>query len=253
MSALTGRVAIVTGAGVGIGRAAALALARGGADVALHCHAHSREAQEAAQQIEGLGRRAIVVKADLTRKADVDRTVAEVVHHLGPIDILVNNAGGILGRHPLVDMPETFFHDVMNVNVLTTFLCCQAVARGMIARRRGAIVNVASLAAHNGGGPGASVYAASKAAVITLTKAWARELAPHGIRVNAVAPGLIGGTPFHRDFTTPEAFAAATRTIPVGRAGEPEDVASVIAFLAGDGAAFLAGETVEINGGMYTR
>ncbi|HEX9369095.1 MAG TPA: SDR family oxidoreductase, partial [Vicinamibacterales bacterium] len=108
-------------------------------------------------------------------------------------------------------------------------------------------------AAHNGGGPGASIYAASKAAVTTLTKAWAKELAPHGIRVNAVAPGLIGGTPFHRDFTAPEAFAAAVKTIPLGRPGEPDDVAKVIVFLAGDGASFLAGETIDVNGGMHTR
>jgi 3-oxoacyl-[acyl-carrier protein] reductase len=123
----------------------------------------------------------------------------------------------------------------------------------MIARRQGAIVNLTSLAAHNGGGPGASIYAASKAAVQTLTKAWAKELAPHGIRVNAVAPGLIGGTPFHRDFTTPEVFAASVKTIPLGRAGDPDDVAKVIVFLAGDAASFLVGETIEINGGMYTR
>jgi 3-oxoacyl-[acyl-carrier protein] reductase len=141
----------------------------------------------------------------------------------------------------------------MDVNVLTTFLCCQAVAPGMIARKRGAIINLTSLAAHNGGGPGASVYAAGKAAVLTLTKAYAKELAPHGIRVNAVSPGLIGGTPFHGRFTPPEAFAAAVKTIPLGRAGVPEDVARVIAFLAGEDAAFLAGETIEINGGMFMR
>jgi 3-oxoacyl-[acyl-carrier protein] reductase len=252
-SKLTGQIAIVTGAAVGIGRATAMELARLGADVALHCHAHKADADAAAREIEALGRRAVVIQADLTKSGHAAAMVAQVEHHFGRIDILVNNAGGILGRHSLVEMPEAFFHDVMNVNVLTTFLCCQAVAKGMIARRHGAIVNVASLAAHNGGGPGAAVYAASKAAVLTLTKAYARELAPHGIRVNAVSPGLIGGTPFHRDFTAPEAFAAAIKTIPVGRAGEPEDVAHVIAFLAGDGAAFLAGETIEINGGMFTR
>jgi 3-oxoacyl-[acyl-carrier protein] reductase len=253
MSGLTGQVALVTGAGIGIGRAAALALARDGADVVLHYHTHEGEARETARAIESLGRRALPLRADLTKEGEVLRIVSETEVQLGPIDVLVNNAGGILGRHALVDMPEAFFHDVMNVNVLSTFLCCQAVARGMIARGRGAIVNMASLAAHSGGGPGASVYAASKAAVLALTKAWARELAPHGIRVNAVAPGLIGGTPFHRDFTTPDAFAGAVRSIPLGRAGAPEDVASVIAFLAGAGAAFLTGETVEINGGMHTR
>jgi len=253
MSGLAGRVALVTGAGVGIGRAAALALAGEGADVAIHCHAHEADAREVAAAIEALGRRALVLRGDLTHGGEVARIVSEAELRLGGIDVLVNNAGGILGRHPLVDMPEAFFHDVMNLNVLSALLCSQAVARGMIAQRRGAIVNVTSLAAHNGGGPGASIYAASKAALMTLTKAWAKELAPHGIRVNAVSPGLIGGTPFHRDFTAPDVFAAAVKTIPLGRAGEPEDVAHVITFLAGDGASFLAGETIEVNGGMYVR
>jgi 3-oxoacyl-[acyl-carrier protein] reductase len=253
MSGLTGRVALVTGAEVGIGRATALALATDGADVAVHYYANEAGAREAAQAIEALGRRAAIFQADLTKSAEVTRVVRGAEAHFGRVDILVNNAGGMLGRHALVDMTEAFFQDVMNVNVLTTFLCCQAVAPGMIARRQGAIVNLTSLAAHNGGGPGASVYSAAKAAVLTLTKAYAKELAPHGIRVNAVSPGLIGGTPFHNTFTSPEAFAAAVKTIPLGRAGEPADVAKVIAFLAGDQASFLAGETIEINGGMYTR
>ena len=236
MKALTGRVALVTGANVGIGRATALALARDGADVAVHCLSNTAQADEVAHAIEALGRRAFVTVGDLTQSAEVARTVQGTEAHFGRIDILVNNAGGLLGRHALVDMPEAFFHDVMNVNALTTFLCCQAVAPGMIARRSGVIVNLTSLAAHNGGGPGASVYAAAKAAVFTLTKAYAKELAPHGVRVNAVSPGLIGGTPFHSTFTSPEAFAAAVKTIPLGRAGTPDDVAGVIAFLAGDAA-----------------
>jgi 3-oxoacyl-[acyl-carrier protein] reductase len=179
--------------------------------------------------------------------------VGGALTHFGRIDVLVNNAGGLLGRHSLPEMPEAFFHDVMNVNALTTFLCCQAVAPGMIAQGSGAIVNLTSLAAHNGGGPGASAYSAAKAAVLALTKAYAKELAPHGIRVNAVSPGLIGGTPFHKTFTAPEAFAAAVKTIPLGRAGTPEDVANVITFLAGEDAAYLSGETIEINGGMFMR
>ena len=253
MSQLNGQVALVTGAEVGIGRATALALARAGSDVAVHFYADGAAAGETAREIEALGRKAATFRADLTKSNEVTRTVADAETRFGRIDILVNNAGGLLGRHSLPDMPEAFFHDVMNVNALTTFLCCQAVARGMIARGSGAIVNLTSLAAHNGGGPGASVYSAAKAAVLALTKAYAKELAPHGIRVNAVSPGLIGGTPFHRTFTAPEAFAATVKTIPLGRAGTPEDVASVIAFLAGDGAAYLAGETIEINGGMFMR
>jgi len=253
MNGLAGQVALVTGAEVGIGKATALALAREGADVAVHYYADEAGACDGATSIAALGRQSAVFQGDLTRSADVARVVEGATARFGRIDILVNNAGGLLGRQALVDMTEAFYHAVLDVNVLTTFLCCRAVAPGMIARRHGAIVNLTSLAAHNGGGPGASIYAAAKAAVLTLTKAYAKELAPHGIRVNAVSPGLIGGTPFHNTFTSAEAFAAAIRTIPLGRAGEPDDVAKVIAFLAGDGAGFLAGETIEINGGMNMR
>jgi 3-oxoacyl-[acyl-carrier protein] reductase len=253
MNGLSGQVALVTGAEVGIGRATALALARDGADVAVHYYSDEAGGLEVARAIEALGRRAAVFQGDLTKSADVTRVVDGANGQFGHVDILVNNAGGILGRHALVDMTEEFYHAVLDVNVLTTFLCCRAVAPGMIARKRGAIVNLTSLAAHNGGGGGASIYAAAKAAVLALTKAYGKELAPHGIRVNAVSPGLIGGTPFHKTFTSPEAFAATIKTIPLGRAGEPDDVAKVIAFLVGDGASFLAGETIEINGGMNMR
>jgi len=253
MNQLNGQVALVTGAEVGIGRATALALARAGADVAVHFYTDASGAGEVAREIEALGRRAATFGADLTKSREVTRAAGDAQSHFGRIDILVNNAGGLVGRHSLTEMSEAFFHDVMNVNVLTTFLCSQAVAPGMIARGAGAIVNLTSLAAHNGGGPGASVYAAAKAAVLALTKAYAKELAPHGIRVNGVSPGLIGGTPFHKTFTAPEAFAATVKTIPLGRAGTPEDVANVITFLAGPDAAYLTGETIEINGGMFMR
>jgi 3-oxoacyl-[acyl-carrier protein] reductase len=253
MADLTGKVALITGAEVGIGRATAVALAERGADIAVHYYSTQAGPTGVVHDVVALGRRAQAFQADLTKHGDVARVVSAAEAAFGRIDILVNNAGGLLGRHPLVEMPEEFFHSVMDVNVLTTFLCSQAVARGMIARRHGAIINLTSVAAHNGGGPGASIYAAAKAAVLTLTKAWARELAPHGIRVNAVSPGLIGGTPFHATFTRPEVFEATVKTIPLGRAGVPEDIARVIAFLAGEDAGYLAGETIEVNGGMFTR
>ena len=253
MSDLTGCIALVTGAEVGIGRATAVELARRGADVAVHYYSTEAGPDGVVHDVTALGRRAAAFQEDLTQAHEVRGVFACAEQALGGVDILVNNAGGLLGRHPLVDMSEVFYRQVMDVNVLTTFLCCQAAAPGMIARKRGAIVNLTSLAAHNGGGPGASMYAAAKAAVLTLTKAYAKELAPHGIRVNAVSPGLIGGTPFHSTFTPPDAFAAAAKTIPLGRAGVPEDVARVIAFLVGEDAGFLAGETIEINGGMFMR
>jgi 3-oxoacyl-[acyl-carrier protein] reductase len=179
--------------------------------------------------------------------------IDEVERGLGPIDILVNNAGDLIERRTLAEMTDDLWRRVIDVNLTSTFFCCQAVARSMTARRTGAIVNMTSLAAHNGGGPGAFAYATAKAGVIALTKAVAKELAPHGIRVNAVSPGLIGQTQFHGRFTKPDAFESAAKTIPLGRAGTPEEVARVIAFLAGPDASFLSGETIEINGGMFMR
>jgi 3-oxoacyl-[acyl-carrier protein] reductase len=253
MNGIERAVALVTGAEGGIGRATALELASRGADVVVHYYRDQAGADGLAAEIRALGRQAAVVQADLTKGDEVKRVFEAAQAAFGRVDILVNNAGDIIGRQPLVEMTEAFFHQVLDVNVLTTFLCCQAAAPGMIARKHGAIVNLASLAAHNGGGPGASIYAAAKAAVMTLTKAYAKELAPHGIRVNAVSPGLIGGTDFHGKHTSREAFEGAVKTIPLGRAGVPEDVARIIAFLASEDAGYLTGETIEINGGMFMR
>jgi 3-oxoacyl-[acyl-carrier protein] reductase len=221
--------------------------------VAVH-YFRSREGADATvQELTAGGGRAIAIHGDVTTLADVQRVIDEVERGLGPIDILVNNAGDLIERRTLAEMTDDLWRRVIDVNLTSTFFCCQAVARSMTARRTGAIVNMTSLAAHNGGGPGAFAYATAKAGVIALTKAVAKELAPHGIRVNAVSPGLIGQTQFHGRFTKPDAFESAAKTIPLGRAGTPEEVARVIAFLAGPDASFLSGETIEINGGMFMR
>jgi 3-oxoacyl-[acyl-carrier protein] reductase len=250
VSDLSGKVALVTGAGGGIGRAIAEGLAARGAAVAIH-YGTNREGAEAARA--AIGDRAACFQADVTVRDQVEELVRQVQARLGPIDILVNNAGDLIERRTLTEMTEALFRQVMDVNVTSTFFCCQAVAPSMIARRTGAIVNMSSLAAHNGGGPGAFAYAAAKAAIIAMTKALAKELAPSGIRVNCVSPGLIGQTRFHGRFTKPEAFDAMAKTVPLGRPGTPDDVARVVAFLASDEAAYLAGETIEINGGMFMR
>ncbi len=250
MTDLARKVALVTGAGAGIGRAIAETLGARGATVAVH-YFKSREGAEAA--CRAIGDRAVPFQADVTSHSQVDNLVREVEARLGPIDILVNNAGDLLERRTLLEMSESLFRQVIDVNLTSTFLCCQAVAPSMIARGSGAIVNLSSLAAHNGGGPGAFAYAAAKAAIIAFTKAIARELAPKGIRANCVSPGLIGQTQFHGRFTKPDAFEAAAKTVPLGRAGTPEEVARVVAFLASDDATYLVGETIEINGGMFMR
>ena len=250
---LTGRVALVTGGGGGIGRAAALELAREGALVALN-YRRSRDGAEAAvRDIEASGGRARAYGCDVTRADDVSSMIESVERDFGSLDILVNNAGDMIQRRTLAELTPGIIRDVLDVNILSTVLCCQAAVPGMAARGGGVIVNMSSLAAHNGGGPGAWIYAAGKAAVIALTKGLAKELAPKRIRVNCVSPGLIGDTGFHGRFTTADAFAAAEKTVPLGRAGTPVEVARVIAFLAGDDASYVTGETIEINGGMFMK
>jgi 3-oxoacyl-[acyl-carrier protein] reductase len=250
---LTETVALVTGAGAGIGQAAVLELAARGADVAVHYHRNAAGASETARRAEALGRKAATFTGDLVRRDEADALIAAVVARFGRIDVLVNNAGDLVERRPLLEMTEALWRQVIDLNLSSAFFVTQAVAPGMIERKRGAIVNVSSLAAHNGGGPGALAYAAAKGGLISLTKAMAKELAPRGVRVNCVAPGLIGQTSFHDRFTPRESFEAAERTVPMGRAGTPEEVARVIAFLCGRDSAYLAGETVEINGGMLMR
>ena len=246
-------VALVTGGGAGLGRACALTLGQRGARVAVHYMKSRDGAEEVVAALNAAGTEAQAFQGDLTKSADVQALVEATTRRFGSIDILVNNAGDLMERKPLLEMSEAFFHAVIDVNLTSAFLMCRAVGAGMIARKRGAIVNMSSLAAWNGGGPGAGAYAAAKGAVVSLTKALAKELAPHGIRVNCVAPGLIGDTAFHGRFTAPAAFDASAKSVLLARAGTPEEVATVVAFLASADSAFLTGATIEINGGMNMR
>jgi 3-oxoacyl-[acyl-carrier protein] reductase len=248
MGDLSGRVALVTGGASGIGRASSLALAREGADVALTYFTSGQEAHAVVREIEKLGRRALALHADMTDEATVERVVAETEEKLGPLDIVFANAGGILKRTPSVEATLELWKEVFAVNVTSTFLICRAALKRMIPRERGAIVTMSSLAAFTGGGPGATHYAASKGAIVTYTRGLGREVGPQGIRVNGVAPGLIG-TRFHDLFNTPEGRKAAVATTPLRREGTPEDVAQAVVYLASDRSSFLAGETIQINGG----
>jgi 3-oxoacyl-[acyl-carrier protein] reductase len=253
MATLMDGVALVTGGGAGLGRACALTLGARGARVAVHYLKSRDGAEEVVAALNAAGTEAQSFQGDLTKSADVTSLVDAVTSRFGAIDILVNNAGDLIERKPLLEMSDALFHSVMDVNVTSAFLMCRAVGAGMVARRQGVIVNMSSLAAWNGGGPGAGAYAAAKGAVLSLTKALAKELAPHGIRVNCVAPGLIGETAFHGRFTAPAAFDSAAQSVLLGRAGTPEEVATVVAFLASPDSAFVTGETIEVNGGMNMR
>jgi 3-oxoacyl-[acyl-carrier protein] reductase len=246
-------VALVTGGGAGLGRACAMSLGQRGARVAVHYMKSREGADEVVSALKAAGADAQSFQGDLTRSADVTALVDAVTARFGGIDILVNNAGDLIERKPLMEMSEELFHAVIDVNLTSTFLVSKAVGARMIARKFGTIINMSSLAAWNGGGPGAGAYSTAKGAIVSLTKALAKELAPHGIRVNCVAPGLIGETAFHGRFTAPAAFENAAKSVLLGRAGTPDEVAAVVAFLASSDASFLTGETIEINGGMNMR
>ncbi len=246
---MTGRVALVTGASTGIGRWAAVAIAECGASVAVNYNKNLAGAEETKRMIEAVGGKAIIIQADVSTKAGAHALTDAALSQLGAIDILVNNAGDLMQRCSLQDFSEELWDRVMNLNLKSVLLCSQTVMTEMIARRSGVIINVGSIAGHNGGGPGAGVYATAKAAVHCLTKALAKELAPHGIRVNAVAPGVID-TPFHERMSTPEMIQQFVNAIPMKRTGTSEECGRVIAFLASDAAAYIQGEMIEINGGQ---
>ncbi len=246
---MTGRVALITGASTGIGRWSAVALAECGAAVAINYNKNLAGAEETKRMVEAVGGKAVIIQSDVSTKAGALALTDAARTELGAIDILVNNAGDLMQRCSLQDFSEELWDRVMDLNLKSVLLCSQTVMPEMIARKRGAIVNVGSIAGHHGGGPGAGVYATAKAGVHCLTKALAKELAPHGVRVNAVAPGVID-TPFHERMSTPEMIKQFVGSIPMGRTGTSEECGRVIAFLASDAAAYIHGEMIEINGGQ---
>lgn len=246
---MSGRVALVTGASTGIGRWSAVALAECGAAVAVNYNKNQAGAEETKRMIEELGGRAVIIQADVSTRAGAQALADAARAELGAIDTLVNNAGDLIARCSLLEFSEELWDQVMNLNFKSVLFCSQAVMREMIDRRAGTIINVGSIAGHHGGGPGAGVYAAAKAGVMCLTKGLAKELAPHGIRVNGVAPGVIA-TPFHERMSTPELLQQFVTGIPMGRLGTAEECGRVIAFLASDAAAYIHGEMIEINGGQ---
>jgi 3-oxoacyl-[acyl-carrier protein] reductase len=246
---LTGKVALVTGASSGIGAATAQVLASLGARVAIGYYANKKGAANARETVVAAGGEAVVVKADVRRPDQCRAMVGRVSDELGAIDILVNNAGSLVKRRPLCEVTEREWDEIMDLNLKSAMVCCQAVAPAMIQRKGGAIVNVVSIAGRSGGGPGAGAYSTAKGGLITFTKALAKELAPQGVRVNAVSPGVID-TPFHEEFSTPEMIQSIVKTIALGRVGTAFECAKVIAFLVSEAASYVVGETIEVNGGQ---
>jgi len=246
---LTGRVALVTGASSGIGAATAILLAELGARVAIGFHGNKKGAELVRNQIVSSGGEAIICHADVAQEAGIKSLIGQVVRGLGPIDILVNNAGSLLERLPILKLTEERWDAVMDLNLKSAVLCSQAVAGAMIERKSGSIVNIGSIAGRNGGGLGAGPYAVAKGGLMVFTKSLAKELAPYGVRVNCVSPGVID-TPFHEAFSTPEMMSNFVKAIPLGRVGAPIECAKVIAFLASDAASYVVGESIEVNGGQ---
>jgi NAD(P)-dependent dehydrogenase (short-subunit alcohol dehydrogenase family) len=245
---LRGKVALVTGAQQGIGRGIALAFAREGADVALNYLDDRAAAETVMQQVRAAGRRAALVQTDVARPAEVETMVARVLDELGGIDVLVNNAG-VYPRVPFLAMREIDWDLVLDVNLKAGFFCAQATAQAMIdGGRRGSIINMASQAIR--GAVRGVHYSASKGGVVAMTRAIALELAPHGIRVNAIAPGLTD-TAQPRYGNTEEELAVMASAVPLGRMAQPDDIAAVAVFLASDDARHVTGQTVHVNGGSY--
>jgi len=243
------QVALITGASSGIGRATAEAMAREGARVGVNYCKNQAGAEQTAESIRKAGGEALVVRADVTHAAEVLAMVDAVRREWGRIDILVNNAGDLLARRSLTDMTEEYWDQIMALNLKSVFLCVRAVWQEMAERKAGCIINVSSIAGRNGGGPGAAAYAAAKGGLLTYTKGLAKELAPHGVRVNGIAPGVIA-TPYHERYSPGEVFQRFIASIPLGRAGTSEEIADVIVFLASPAARYITGETIEVNGGM---
>jgi 3-oxoacyl-[acyl-carrier protein] reductase len=245
-----GSVALVTGASSGIGRATATTLAANGFRVAVNYHNNRVAAELLVDEISHRGQEAIAVRADVSQWGEVAEMVRTVRDRWGRIDILCNNAGDTLDRQTVNVLSEDLWDRTMAVNLKSAFLCVKAVWDEMVTRKSGSIVNVTSVSVRNGGGAGNSAYVAAKGGLEAFTRALAKELVPYGIRVNAVAPGLIE-TPIHQRNTAPAIVEQALKSVPMGRMGTPEEIAEVILFLVSPAAQYMTGETVAINGGMF--
>lgn len=255
MSKLLGKRALVTAGAQGIGLAITRHLLAAGCDVFVHYHSSAETARALEQEAAKLGRRLGSTRGDLTTSEESNRVVAEAVKFLGGLDVLINNAGSMVARRSLAEGEDDFWAEVMSLNVGSVRRISRAATPHLIAAAKtgggASIVNLSSLAARNGGGPNSIAYATAKGAVLTFTRGLAKELGPQGVRVNALTPGLILGSNFHATHTTPEAQRSIIATIPLGRAGDVDDVARATVYLASEYDGFITGAALDINGGIF--
>jgi 3-oxoacyl-[acyl-carrier protein] reductase len=247
---LKNKVVLITGASTGIGAAAALGFGANGARVAVHYNSSEEAANKVAAGIRGAGGEAITIRGDVTDTAAVKAIIDKTVAHFGRIDVLINNAGALVRRCPIAEMTEELFESVVSLNVRSVVAACRAAVPHFRGQGGGNIINVTSIAARNGGGPGSSIYAGAKAFVSTVTRGLAKELAAERIRVNGVSPGVIL-TPFHERFSTPQQLAGLQATIPMNRLGTAEECVGAFLYLASDQlSGYVTGQILEVNGGQ---
>lgn len=248
---LRGKAAFVSGASTGIGAAVARGLGAQGMKVAVHYNRSEAQAQAVADAVREAGGQAMLVKADVRDSGTIRKAVAAVLQAFGRIDLLVNNAGSLVQRVPITELTDELFDEVLHVNARSMMAFCREVVPAMRAQGGGSIINVTSIAARHGGGPGAALYAGAKGFVSTATRGLAKELVGDRIRVNAVAPGVIV-TPFHDRFSTPQMMEGFKASIPMGRLGTADECVGAFLYLASEAlSGYVTGQILEVNGGQY--
>lgn len=255
MTKLTGKRVLITAGAQGIGLAISQQLLRAGCDVCVHYRSSAEAARGLAGEAKQLGRRCAVIPGDLTETEECERVVRAAVEFLGGLDVLINNAGSLIARRTFLEADDDFWAETMSLNLGSLRRVTRAATPHLIAAAKASggasVVNLSSLAGRKGGHPGSLAYATSKGAILTFTRALATELAPHGVRVNALAPGFILGTTFHTTHTSEESAKATVAGIPLGRAGTADDIARAAVFFASEFDGFITGATLDINGGVY--
>lgn len=252
MGSLKNKNALVTGTSQGIGAAIAETLIYAGCNICLHYFSAEEEPKRLQKIAEELGQKAICIHADLTKEREVVQSIRGAVDYLNSFDILINNSGSLVKRNLISEITLDYWQELIDLNLTTMMLVTRELIPFLNQESGSSIVNISSLAGRMGGHPGSLVYSACKGAVLTWTRALAKELGPKNIRVNAVAPGFIEGTRFHSTHTSRESALKTIASIPLGRSSNPDDVARAVAFLASEYDGFITGETIDINGGIYS-